>query len=94
MDRFGRSFIRGSRGPKGDKGDDLINLLPKTVIHLLKTIEFDLSCTLTNAKDFKINERKEIEYWYSKSNEKKFVASKPAPLLTENWRDDGIIFPL
>ena len=95
MDRFGRRYTRGARGPKGDKGDDIINLLPKSLIHLLKTIEFDLSCSLTEKEDLKINvHTKEVIYWYSKSNNRKLAAAgrTPAPVRPENWIEEGIIF--
>ena len=95
MDRFGRKYTRGARGPKGDKGDDIVNLLPRSLIHLLKTIEYDLSCSLTEKDDLKINvHTKEIIYWYSKSNDKRKLAGRtPAPVRPENWIEEGIIFP-
>ena len=95
MDRFGRNFTRGRRGPKGDDGDDLINLLPKSIINLLKTIEFDLSCSLTDITDVKINKEKEIQFWYSKSNKKSLFSllRSSAPILSNDWKNDGIIFP-
>ena len=93
MDRFGRKYTRGAKGPKGDKGDDIINLLPKSVIHLLKTIEYDLSCSLTEKEDLKINAHtKEVIYWYSKANNRKLAGRTPAPIRSENWLEDGIIF--
>ena len=93
MDRFGRNFTRGARGAKGDKGDDIINLLPTSLVHLLKTIEFDLSCTLTKKEDLKINEQKEIIYWYSKSKNSKLAPKSVSPLCPDNWLEEGIIFP-